>query len=243
MKNTTRFDFEWSVPTGECNIVAKHVDSHFGGTVNEELIQCNGGQPKSYRPLDTCPNLHNIFAEQVIDGHTVLEFVKKYGFLRIVQYEPNIDDCENLLHESSRDILQEATMLRNFLEQVKKSHRLISENRTNFKKKLVIVDTLVRNFHSHTLQARLIPMAEDRTQLTIQFFPRNLISWLWIRAAEDACNNNIWRTCIRCSEAFSVKNYPKRKIPQTTCGKPACTKWRQRNKNSVAYKSAIKNEG
>ena len=232
------FDFEWRAHSRYELEPMPTTSSSLGLSSAEEYIFAKGNTGKPYRPIENHKDLHYAFAFQVTNKDMALKFVRDFGFL----FSPlGPEKPEDILETAKkmRDILKTIGYMKSWLfpnlerfeagEKIKfrsdmkeVNNKILAHTVANKKAGLNYDLRKVFNRNVNLMASiRLVPLNEDPSKDSIQVVPINLISWLWLRVAEEIADGTRWRLCKHCHAPFPIYLADKR-TEKDHCGKDAC---------------------
>jgi hypothetical protein len=181
---TIRIDFTW------------YVDSKGYRPKDGRLIR-NGGELRTYRPLDDYPTLFRMFADECRSEKGVQNFVNKFG----------------LLIASPGDLITTRALGLSGITAARGD--LISEviQQAKWMTKLVNDKSGVPQIPLTSLEAALVPNGTIRLKLS----PSRLIDAIWLQMAQSVSSGRDLQHCLHCGELFEVGPGSGRRLDAKFC--------------------------
>lgn len=203
----------------------------------------------AYQPAQTAPRLHREFAESVIDAQSAFAFVSKYGYMgsfmgRADAEREGVDGIlsaakaiRHLIGELDAQPIFSAAVPRRRVRSPKlrkigaAAYRRLAPSLTR-ESKQPLGDYFNRHVSPH-MTVR-IDVSNPKNQ-AIQIVPRSLISWMWLRVAEEVTGEKVWRRCINeaCPAPYFQVNLKDGRIKKRKfCDLAACRQADKRKRDN-----------
>jgi hypothetical protein len=249
------FNFEWAVASDYVFEQAPSASGVLMGTGGvSQYIARQGALVSRYKPYETAPALHRDFVTNVKDAESALAFVKEYGFLG------HIFGGMDAERESVEEILRHRCSLRSVLIWIDENptytddspaKKLTNKNAVHmgaeFKRlrhsltrdNKLALGNLFNDLVTPHLTVRID--ASNPKHEVLQVVPRSLISWMWLRVAEEITGDAEWRVCPICGTRFCVDRDARRRRREY-CERPGCRKAAERQRKALERAAAEKQQ-